>query len=155
MKAVLPDGQTPLMCAVQMGYADTVRMLLEKGTDANAKAKNGATALYDATRMGQVEIVKLLLARGADRTSGYIPDSFKTLKGKSVAVAVKKGKLNAVLGKIVKTASQDGYTLHADATKALLVTVKAKASWNRILQELAAKNRLVLVVKEKEVFLLP
>lgn len=155
MKAALPDGQTPLMCAVQMGSADTVKTLLEKGADPNAKSSAGVAALHDATRMGHVEIAGLLLARGADPRGGYLPDSFKALKGKTVALAVKKGKMNAVLGKLVKPAAQDGYTLHAGGTRVPAVTLKTRAPWNKVLQELAVKSRLLIMVKERDVFLLP
>jgi ankyrin repeat protein len=155
MKAALPDGQTPLMCAVQMGSADTVKALLDGGADANAKTADRLTALYEATKMGQLDIAKLLVAAGADPRDGVLPDAFKTLKGKTVALNVKKSKILVVLGKLVKPASLDGYTLHADGALTQTVTVKTKAPWNAVLRDLAAKNRFLLFVKDKEIFLLP
>jgi len=155
MKAALPDGQTPLLCAVQMGSADTVKTLLDSGADAGAKTTDRVTALYEATKMGQVDIAKLLLAAGADPRDGFLPDSFKTMKGKTIALAVKKSKMLVVLGKFVKPASLDGYTLHADGTLTSPVTIKTKAPWNRALTALAAGSRFLLVIKDKEIFLLP
>jgi ankyrin repeat protein len=150
-----PDGNAPLMCAAREGQADTVKALLEKGVDVNAKTASGSTALTDAARTGHVDVVKLLLGRGADPGSGYLPDSFVAFKGKSVAVNLKKAKLSDVLGRIAKTASQEGYTIKIELNRDQKTTVTEKASWNKVLADVAKKNHLFLVVKEKDVFVLP
>jgi ankyrin repeat protein len=155
MKMTLVDGQTPLMCAVQEGHADTVKALLERGVTVNAKTTSGFTALTDAARRGNVDVVKILLAHGADPRHGYIPDSFMSLNGRAIAVKAKKNKISDVLGRIAKTASQDGYVITVDPEMEQRITLKAKASWNKVLLELATKNHLLLVVKDKEVFVLP
>ncbi len=155
VKMAAPDGQTPLLCAVHGGHIDTVKTLLEKGADVNAKSADGTTALRDATRAGNAAIASLLLAHGADPSLGYLPGEFADLNGKTVSLAAKKEKLTTVLRRIGMTAAQDGYVINFDYKSAQKISMKAKASWNKALQGLAAKNHLLLVVKEKEVSVLP
>lgn len=155
MQMTLPDGNSPLMCAAQEGRVDTVRTLLEKGANVNAKTTSGLTALTYATGTGNVVVVKLLLEQGADPGYGHPPDSFLGFRGKAIALRVKKSKIKDLLKRIAKTASQDGYTIDGDPTMEQTITITTKASWNKVLNELAKKNHLLLVVKEKEVFVLP
>jgi ankyrin repeat protein len=155
MKMALVDGQTPLMCAVREGHVDTIKVLLERGVTVNAKTTSGFTALTDATRMGNVDAVKMLIAHGADAGQGYIPDSFLSLKGRAIAIKAKKNKITDVLRLIAKTASQDGYMINVDSKVGRKITLMTKGSWNKILYELAKKNNLLLVMKDKEVFVLP
>ncbi|HXY54772.1 MAG TPA: ankyrin repeat domain-containing protein [Nitrospirota bacterium] len=154
MKMALADGQTPLMCAVRESHADTVKTLLERGATVNAKTVKGFTALTDAAGTGNIDIVKMLLAHGADPSYVYIPDTFTRLNGRVIAVKAKKSKITDVLGRIKKTASQDGYAINIDSKMEQRITLKAKAPWNKVLHELATKNHLVLVVKDKKVFVL-
>jgi ankyrin repeat protein/rubrerythrin len=58
--------RTPLMLAAFGGHVDTVRLLLEKGADVNAKEAVVGTALTDASNAGRLEVVRLLLEKGAD-----------------------------------------------------------------------------------------
>jgi ankyrin repeat protein len=155
MKMALVDGQTPLMCAVKEGHVDTAKVLLERGVTVNAKTTSGFTALTDATRMGNVDAVKILLAYGADPGQGYIPDSYLSLNGRAITVKAKKNKISDVLRRIAKTASQDGYIINVDSKMERKITLLTKGSWNKALNGLAKKNDLLLVVKDKEVFVLP
>ncbi len=52
--------------AARKGDAQSVRALLDKGADVNAKFRYGATALSYAADKGHTEVVKILLERGAD-----------------------------------------------------------------------------------------
>ena len=54
---------TPLHAAVQHGWEDTVRALLDWGADANARADSGQTPLH---LCGNREIAELLVEAGAD-----------------------------------------------------------------------------------------
>ncbi len=57
-------GATPLMHAAAVGSLDTLRVLLDRGADVNAKSAAGASALmWAATDLAKVQ---LLLDRGAD-----------------------------------------------------------------------------------------
>jgi ankyrin repeat protein len=154
-----PDGQTPLMCACQGGHGKTAFLLLGEGANVNAKTTAGATALTEATRTGDVAIAQLLLGRGADHSSGYVPGPFKTLKGRAVAVNAKKmKKLSDVLGILSKTAAQDGYTINYDVNamgKKITMKATRPLNWNKFLYDLSEKNHFVLVVKDKDVTILP
>jgi ankyrin repeat protein len=57
-------GVTPLMYAAALGSLDTMRLLLDKGADVNAKSAAGATALMWAA--ADPAKVRLLVERGAD-----------------------------------------------------------------------------------------
>ena len=150
IRSALPDGRTPLMCSVQEGHLDTALVLLEKGAPVNARNSSGGTALSDAARTGDVTAVHLLLAQGADPGSVNIPDSFMSFKGRIVAVNARKSKLSDVLKSIANPASQDGYTINYISTKEQVITFKSKGSWNKVLHELARRNNIVLVLKDKK-----
>ena len=59
-------GWTPLMLAVDKGYALMVTSLLEAGADPNLRLADGATALFIGAVHGQLEIVAALMEAGAD-----------------------------------------------------------------------------------------
>jgi ankyrin repeat protein len=56
----------PLHAAAAAKEIDIVRMLLERGADANARQQAGYTALMECARGGREDMVSLLLAHGAD-----------------------------------------------------------------------------------------
>ncbi|HLG27545.1 MAG TPA: M48 family metallopeptidase [Paenisporosarcina sp.] len=60
------EGETPLMTAVYNGNAEEVRVLIEEGSDLEAKDADGYTALYYTTFSGENEIAQVLLEAGAD-----------------------------------------------------------------------------------------
>lgn len=155
MNLALPDGHTPLMCAARAGHVETIKVLLEKGARVDAKTVSGATALTEATSGGRVAVAKMLLEQGADPGTGSVPDSFTTLSGSLVAVSAKRNTIRNVLGRIAKAASQDGYTISLDSKKEQKMNFSARGPWNKVLHELADKNHLLLVVKDKEITLLP
>ena len=68
-RAWSPDGFTPLHLAAFFGHADAVELLLERGADVNALARNAelqVAPLHSAASGGHAEIVKMLVEQGAD-----------------------------------------------------------------------------------------
>jgi ankyrin repeat protein len=59
--------------AARKGDVATVKALLDKGANVNARFRYGTTALFKAAERGHTEVVKLLLERGADVT---VKDTF-------------------------------------------------------------------------------
>jgi beta-lactamase regulating signal transducer with metallopeptidase domain/ankyrin repeat protein len=55
-----------LINAVQTGYIEKAKALIEKGADINTLNENGSTSLMLAISLGDLEMVKMLLERGAD-----------------------------------------------------------------------------------------
>lgn len=66
MTPVLADLNEDLLAAVRKNDAETVKALLAKGADVNAKSPYGATGLFFAADRGNLEIAKILIDRGAD-----------------------------------------------------------------------------------------
>jgi len=58
-------GNTALMDAAARGYTATVRAVLEKGAEVDAKDNAGRTALMEAAFGGYTDTVRLLLEKGA------------------------------------------------------------------------------------------
>jgi ankyrin repeat protein len=57
----------PRLCAAAcFGLIETVKLLLEKGADIEAKTSNGRTTLYVAASNGHEAVVRLLLEKGAN-----------------------------------------------------------------------------------------
>lgn len=77
--AYSPDGNTPLGLAAFFGKPATVRLLLERGADVSAVARNymKVQPLHAAVAGRSAEAVALLLERGADPNArqqvGYTP----------------------------------------------------------------------------------
>jgi ankyrin repeat protein len=72
-----PDGETPLMVLARSSNVDAARLLLEHGTDVNAKeAWRDQTALVWAAAQKQPAMVKLLLEHGADPNARSRPNDW-------------------------------------------------------------------------------
>ncbi|HPQ39928.1 MAG TPA: ankyrin repeat domain-containing protein, partial [bacterium] len=67
-KKEMPDDLTPMETAIDSGNIETVRSLIDSGTDINSPSKHpsGFTPLHRAVIKGNVPIVELLLNHGAD-----------------------------------------------------------------------------------------
>ena len=68
-----PDGFTALALAAYLGQKDTTIILIEKGADPNAVAKNetGFTALTGAVSQNHNEVAELLVKKGANVNYSY------------------------------------------------------------------------------------
>jgi|SRR5438874_10520744 len=78
-----PQRVAPVHAAVTVGDFETMRLLLERGANPNARQESGFTALHGAAGHGDVEMAKLLLKHGAD-AKARIDD------GKDVAAVAEK-----------------------------------------------------------------
>jgi ankyrin repeat protein len=58
-------GHTALMEAAKAGDVETVKDLLHRGAEVDARSEKSKTALHYAAANGHVEVVKILLAQGA------------------------------------------------------------------------------------------
>jgi ankyrin repeat protein len=71
---VQEGGYTPLLFAAQDGDADSAKLLIDAGADANDAAADGASALIIAAHMRQDAVASVLLNAGAnpnDARAGY------------------------------------------------------------------------------------
>ena len=57
---------SPLLYACQNGRTKLLQLLLESGSDINAKSADGTSAIHFATQSGRTDMVKLLLQKGFD-----------------------------------------------------------------------------------------
>jgi ankyrin repeat protein len=60
------DGDPPILVAASHNCVDTVKLLLDKGADINAKDHDGWTPLIKAASGGLTDLARLLLEREAD-----------------------------------------------------------------------------------------
>jgi hypothetical protein len=61
------EADQPLIITpADMGWTESVQMLLDKGADCNARTRDGDTVLNAAIRSENARLVKLLIARGAN-----------------------------------------------------------------------------------------
>ncbi len=78
-------GWTDLHSAASAGDVESVRELLKKGADPNAKNEYGNTPLHEAASRGHVDVVELLLEHGADpniqNEYGWTPLHLAAYKG--------------------------------------------------------------------------
>ena len=81
----------PVHAAAAVRDAATMRLLLDRGADANARQQLGYTALHTAAQLGDEDIVDLLLAHGADpRAAGDDGKTPSDLAGAHGHVAIVK-----------------------------------------------------------------
>jgi ankyrin repeat protein len=71
--------QAGLHRAARFGRTNSVRQLLDRGTDPNARDIHDTTPLHYAARNGHTEIVHLLLEAGAERSARSGPSGWTPL----------------------------------------------------------------------------
>lgn len=64
-----PARVTPVHAAAARGDGESLRALLERGADANARQQQEFTALHSAAQQGRRDVAELLLEFGADRSA--------------------------------------------------------------------------------------
>jgi ankyrin repeat protein len=89
-----PDiaGRTPLMLAASSDFVpvDTVRMLMARGADVDAKGPLGETALDLARRNGHTPVVDLLLQAGATEADAFRTPPRRPVRAASVRAAIER-----------------------------------------------------------------
>ncbi len=88
----LTKAQTSPFCmAIVKGDTETVKKLIELGSDVNEKS-NGMTPLMFAARYNRVDIIKLLVEKGANiktkNSKGYNAMKFAKLSNAKEAIAL-------------------------------------------------------------------
>ena len=85
----------PVHAAASVGDIETLRLLLDRGADPNARQHGGFTPIHAAAGNGDVAMAELLLARGADRgactAEGKDAAALAAERGRSEFVAWWKG----------------------------------------------------------------
>jgi serine/threonine-protein phosphatase 6 regulatory ankyrin repeat subunit B len=131
-------GTTPLMAAVANNRDDNALLLMQKGADVKAVAKNGVDALFMASANGDEEMVKILLKKGAE-PKNQTTQEFKSREkivflGSDALLAASDGGYTGVVKFLLKAgadptaSSQNGTTAlmaasargHLDIVKVLL-----------------------------------
>jgi ankyrin repeat protein len=90
-KPSLRKGQTAVSHAAEMGYRNTVEILLDRGAAIDAPDDFGKTPLMYAMHRDDIAMVRLLLSRGAN------PNSFNRLLETPLIMAVKDRKIEIAL----------------------------------------------------------
>ncbi|MEW6741037.1 MAG: ankyrin repeat domain-containing protein [Nitrospirota bacterium] len=112
-------GYTPLMCAVEGGHVEIVKLLLSKGADVNTKSSRG-TALHVAVERGHAEIVRLLLDNGADLSIiGSPGPASNSLRGTPLQIAQEKGQ-NTIIARMLMEAEEKQFKKYTREDKKTL-----------------------------------
>ena len=88
VNAVAENAQrvAPVHAAASVGDVETMRLLLDRGADPNARQHNSFVPLHAAAGNGDLDMARLLVARGADRHA-------RTDDGKdAAAIAAERGR---------------------------------------------------------------
>lgn len=102
------SSRTALMVSAKSGYADIVKLLLEKGADTEIMDQAGNTALFYAIESRFTGIVRLLLEKGAD----YGHENNEKMK--PAAFAVKHGSVDILKILIEKGADINAKDCYGD-----------------------------------------
>lgn len=106
---VLDDGRTVLLWSSEKGYARQVALLVEQGSDIEAKDFSYKTPLIKATENGHLEVTRVLLEKGANTAANagrYIDD------GTALHVAAGAGQTE-----IIKLLLEYGANIEAKASR--------------------------------------
>jgi len=88
VNAVAENAQrvAPVHAAASVGDVETMRLLLDRGADPNARQQAGFAPLHAAAGNGDLDMARILVARGADRHA-------RTDDGKdAAAIAAERGR---------------------------------------------------------------
>lgn len=151
------EGRTPLLIATAEGYIKIVALLIEKGSNVNAKGGDGTTALILGSWLGNEEIVVLLLSKGAavdakdhsgntaliaSAGKGYVDIVELLLSGKAnINMRNNSGFTPLMMARLYdhpaveKLLKMNGALLSADDTKKIASAMKSRKSVDDLLEK--------------------
>jgi ankyrin repeat protein len=93
-------GDTPLITAARVGYADAVELLLSMGAKVDMTNRMGETPLIVAVQQRELAVVKLLLTNGAnpdkaDSAAGYSARDYakRDARARDILAAIEASKM--------------------------------------------------------------
>jgi Ankyrin repeats (3 copies)/Ankyrin repeat len=115
---------TKLHSAAFVGKVEVVNLLLEKGAEVNARAKDGATPLHLAVKRGHVSVAKLLFTKGANLTAKDTEGNTPVhLASELYTIDMVKALIS--MGVMVNQKNESGWTpLHLAANKGKIEVVE-------------------------------
>ncbi len=122
---ILRGNGTPLISAVKTGNLKAVKILVEKGADANEGVKLDGSPLIEASKLGYLDIVKYLISKNADVNIHVEGDETPLIR------AAWNGHLDVVKylvehGADINKTVREGYRLGTEKRNALRMAKKGK-----------------------------
>src|SRR5258708_18479040 len=136
------DANEDLLAAVRKQDVPSVKALLDKGANVNAKSPYGATPLFFAADRGNMEIIKLLLDKGADVN---VKDTF--YGATALTWAAEKGRVEIIKLLLTRGAAGADDVLESGVEKGNLEMVEAALETKTVKPE-ALTSALVDATKE-------
>ncbi len=131
------DGDTALMKAAIGGHTDTVKALIDKGADVNAKDKRGDTALMLAARDGRTEIAKALIGKDANINAADKDDNTALTKAARVEHSKTEGASIATLNALL---TEGADVNHENNQKEMAISMAVKSKNWEIVQILSLRH---------------
>jgi ankyrin repeat protein len=139
--STIADPNKDLLDAIKKGDANSVKTILDKGADVNAKDENGFTGLIMASTRGDIVIARILLAKGADINAKEAKYGFTAMIVASIQRYIEIVKILLANGADVDIKSSNGDT-------ALMVA--SGKGYTEIVKALLAKNADVNIKDYKD-----
>jgi ankyrin repeat protein len=131
------NGKSTLHLAIEAGRLKLVKLLLERGCDANVTDLQGYTPLCSACKIGRLDMVKMMVGHGADVHKATITVVWDTFDGVKLSIVPISSmtplacallfRRTEVVAYLVKQGVRLNSTALALAIKADVTTVKVRS----------------------------